>query len=941
MTLWAKGLDFKNKANSTRVGGVGVYGQDGQAQKVYLGLGHEPWNNQGLEMTSSTIKFKGNDIYHVGRKPSPAEIGAVNKAGDTMTGNLVMASGKIIVGSHNYGFKCDTKEGSSDYVLYIDSDNKVHVGYNGRAMKLDSLDIVNKNNKKIYHEDNKPTPDEIGASGKGLCLDNRKAFIVGGDANKYYPVIIKAGELNSTGVYGLIKMSISRGYASKAPDSWNNSTHKGGLTFTILTSGDCYWGGNDQYIEVLRFDQTYSQMVAGMQLSTSGIVVWLRGGEATYYLTSDYGAASTVDVKLEGFTDSAKQVFQVRTNLDLVDSEIRSKYRLRYNGLYDGNSKVYSPNNKPTPNDIGAWSKIAIRLEGVNFNTITQGGCYATVRNSTANNSPTNQDGRLLVLSWNSNHWASQMFFADGGRIYTRTSTNTSGTSWTSWTELYTRQSKPTPSEIGAVSKSGDTINGNLTIANNGVLNAGNISLRGRDITINGKRALVGYSQDDGNLLIINFDKDYGAGVVIKGNVHVQQGALKADNGLDAKLNSIEIPAGHNLNDYQTPGMYYCPSDANASKIGNVPVGCAFSLLVEAHAGRKQTFTCYWKDNPKTYVRNFYMGQWGAWLIQCDGLTGPNGVSWVDKTNYWNKVPFVGSDGVMEVGKYIDFHNSDRDSKDFQVRLEAGTDGKLYCYPGFVGDDFYANKYIRIRDWYGAATDGKIYFKNDGRIMATEDVSTFQCNKFKALEGGITSDGQIYAYRNDVVADRNLIFGGRAISTLQSGESNLFAEGRQSAHGYGWHFANLNGQYSDIYAKIYHQQSDARTKIEIPKTLSLPENNESVLNKISKVTPKEFYYSEDKNKKIIYGFFAQELESQFPLAVNTSQYSKEDIESGNIIFPKDKNGEDIHDLKSIDPVAISAIMWDALKEVNAALEMQRIKNKELLDRIKVLEEKNK
>lgn len=308
-------------------------------------------------------------------------------------------------------------------------------------------------------------------------------------------------------------------------------------------------------------------------------------------------------------------------------------------------------------------------------------------------------------------------------------------------------------------------------------------------------------------------------------------------------------------------------------------------------------------------------------------------------TNY-RGIPFVSYDGVMEVGKYIDFHLPGQ-NKDFDVRLEAGSDGMLYCYPGFVGNDFYANKYIRIRDWYGAATDGKLWFKGDGKIMATHEVNVFQCEKFKALGGGITSNGQIYAYQTDVVADKNVIFGGRAISTLQSEESNLFAEGRQSAHGYGWHFANLNGQYSDIYAKIYHQQSDARTKQEVKKSLSLLKDNETVLEKISKVNPKEFYYSEDISKKILYGFFAQDLESEFPIAVNTFNYSQEDIESGKIIFPKDKNGQDIHDLKSIDPVAISAIMWDALKEVYNSLEMQKIKNKELLDRIKALEEKIK
>ena len=52
-------------------------------------------------------------------------------------------------------------------------------------------------------------------------------------------------------------------------------------------------------------------------------------------------------------------------------------------------------------------------------------------------------------------------------------------------------------------------------------LSVDNISLNGRDILINSKRALVGYNTQDGNKLIINFDHDYGNGVVINGNVDI------------------------------------------------------------------------------------------------------------------------------------------------------------------------------------------------------------------------------------------------------------------------------------------------------------------------------------------------------------------------------------------------------------------------------------
>ena len=129
--------------------------------------------------------------------------------------------------------------------------------------------------------------------------------------------------------------------------------------------------------------------------------------------------------------------------------------------------QVYSPAHKPSPSEIGAspsnhnhdnvyTSKVATRLEGADFNTVTAGGLYATVRNSTEKHAPINADGRLLVMSWSHGNWASQMFFADGGRVFTRTATNIGGTEWTAWTELYTRQSKPTPAEIGALGKMGE-----------------------------------------------------------------------------------------------------------------------------------------------------------------------------------------------------------------------------------------------------------------------------------------------------------------------------------------------------------------------------------------------------------------------------------------------------------------------------------------------------
>lgn len=465
---------------------------------------------------------------------------------------------------------------------------------------------------------------------------------------------------------------------------------------------------------------------------------------------------------------------QIAITYDRNDIYFRNK---NYMGLSKWH-KIYHEDFKPTPTDIGAWSRTAIRLQGADFNTVTSGGIYSTVNNSTEKNAPVNYDGRLIVLSWNQGSWASQMFFADGGAIYSRTAKNLQGTDWTRWTELYTRQSRPTPEEIGALRKT--------------------------------------------------------------------EKAVDSD---------------------KLKGFSLCDSNSN------------------------------------------YIG-----------------------------ITLVDSQGTMEVGKYIDFHLPG-EKKDFNARLEAMENGMICSTTGFIGNDISINKFLRVKDWYGSSQEGRLWFKGESKALITENVSIIQTEKFQALSGGITSNGQIYAYKTDIKADKNVICGGKFESTITSGGADLYAEGR-GASTHGWHFADMDGHYSDIYAATYRQQSDARTKEEIPKKL-LKESEESILQKISKIDTKEYFYLKDPDKKPIHGFFAQDLEKEFPLIVTTSKYSEEEMKNSNIILPKDKYGNKIYDLKTVDPIAICATMWDALKEVHKSLEIQKSLNKELLDKIKQLEDKNK
>lgn len=222
----------------------------------------------------------------------------------------------------------------------------------------------------------------------------------------------------------------------------------------------------------------------------------------------------------------------------------------------------------------------------------------------------------------------------------------------------------------------------------------------------------------------------------ITGDLQVD-GSLNAEGGMYAKLIPIKIPPEADLNTYSTPGLYYCPADIDARTMQNVPEHYAFSLRVEKHAGIKQVFTVYFADSPRTYVRNYYDSQWGAWTPVLLGNVDTNGYAW-DVTNrpLRNAVPYIKSDGVMEVGKYIDFHIDDTTNanKDYDVRLTAITNC-IDCSNDFSAEAIWARKYVRINDWYGGDQDGRFYYKQDGKGLYTENVNELFVQGMKVARG--------------------------------------------------------------------------------------------------------------------------------------------------------------------------------------------------------------
>lgn len=114
---------------------------------------------------------------------------------------------------------------------------------------------------------------------------------------------------------------------------------------------------------------------------------------------------------------------------------------------------------------------------------------------------------------------------------------------------------------------------------------------------------------------------DIGGSIYATGNASIG-GKVYAEQFV-GKLASTLVASGTDINDLMTEGMYYCPSSATTQTMPNRASNVAFSLLVERHAGCKQTWTDYTSNGWHMYVRNHYNGTWGEWYLVARGGKAP------------------------------------------------------------------------------------------------------------------------------------------------------------------------------------------------------------------------------------------------------------------------------------------------------------------------------
>lgn len=194
--------------------------------------------------------------------------------------------------------------------------------------------------------------------------------------------------------------------------------------------------------------------------------------------------------------------------------------------------------------------------------------------------------------------------------------------------------------------------------------------------------------------------------------------------GLTGKIiGAPKTLAKENLDDIKTAGVYAQNANANTPGL-NYPEEKAGTLTVTVAAGPQQKYHVYNTSN--VYTRAQYStGGWTAWQrnITTNDVNMSNSGNW---SSVINKIPRVKSDGVMEVGRYIDMHIPDS-TKDFDVRMEATANStKLYNQNGYIELGPINTSYAHIY------TDRPEFYFNKGVTFV---------GHFKAKDGNIVMDG--------------------------------------------------------------------------------------------------------------------------------------------------------------------------------------------------------
>lgn len=504
---------------------------------------------------------------------------------------------------------------------------------------------------------------------------------------------------------------------------------------------------------------------------------------------------------------------------------------------------------------------------------------------------------------------------------------------------VYHTGRKPTPGDVGAVNKAGDTMTGKLTMSATVSIAGGDVPERQFEATSGTNKAVFRVSAGDtligtqvngawkGYLKIGPNDglKYYDIGGAARNVYHTGYKPTAADVGAYAKadvytkdetdsrlvsktIGNSKALSSEDLDTLKTAGVFHQSANANATTARHYPEQLAGSLIVYIAAGIIQEYRIY--NSSRLWTRAQYStGAWTPWVKKYDTANNPTpadigavATSLVNtgQAGSWagtiNKIPYIGSNGAMEIAKYIDMHDTNS-TLDYNVRLNAessnlaittpngtiqiGAMNASYAHIYTDRPSFYMNTFLSA-PLFQARTAG-IGFQNtvtvsgDSSAVVRGAVQGGAWTTWQARAPGLLVDCQDstnsahaiwkathWGVKHLACMDVHSPATGPIVALHVGTRNNAFSwdeSGRFNAAGIIW--SGSNGDFNDVYIR-----SDIRLKSDLVKV-------DNAINKVLQLTG----YSYDKHKSLTdkeiikreVGLIAQDVQKVLPEAVNESE----------------------------------------------------------------------
>lgn len=290
------------KAGDTMTGGLNVNSIQISSNEInnrnngYLYLGYRD-TSSGVNLcyNNSPLTYGSNryTILHTGNYAGELDNRYVNKAGDTMTGNLLFNadSGIDLVSIPRTKSAISFKNAGSNRIgiNFTDGDGNLRIAKTDINQDWVSGDVnilLGSNNYKVWHAGNKR--DMFSSMNKAFTTwGNEQVINVEGDANTYYPVVIT---IDSTKTWNS-RISIYKNLGSRTPSYPGNHDNGTSSMWAMYEGRYKGWDGNSGYIVTKYVRQQYANLISKAELvsnSVGALVVYLRGGGCEYTVCTDY-----------------------------------------------------------------------------------------------------------------------------------------------------------------------------------------------------------------------------------------------------------------------------------------------------------------------------------------------------------------------------------------------------------------------------------------------------------------------------------------------------------------------------------------------------------------------------------------------------------------------------------------------------------------------------